>query len=691
MRPACHRALLAGFLAFLTLLGMACGGNAPPPTYLVTYVANGADSGTVPVDPDRHRAGSTVTVAGNPGNLVRAAYTFAGWCLRADGTGTSYTQGQTFTMGQADLSLYAKWTLNPTYGVTYDGNGNTGGTVPADSGRYEQGWTVTVAGNPGGLVRTGYTFAGWCLTADGAGTLYAQGQTFAMGAADVTLYAKWTLNPTFVVTYDANGATGGAVPVDGTHYEQGWTVTVGGNPGNLVRTGHTFAGWCLAADGTGTTYTQGQTFAMGAANVTLYARWTLNPTYAVTYDGNGNTGGSVPVDSVRYEAGATVTVLGNLQNLVQVVGGVAQVFGGWNTRADGQGTAYAAGATFAMGSADLVLYARWLPPYVLPTATAEVSLGATSTFVSGTKAYVIAGTQFKVLDLADPLHPVVLGGVFHGFTDLRVEVHAVLDGVAWIARSSSGGYGQGTFLSGIDVSNPAAPVLLGTLVLQPSSSLLSPVSPLYAGRLLVHDYSRNLVYVVDISNPAVPFVRAQWSVPVMVNGGPGIPTIEGNLYYLPCGENRTLRIYDLTDLANVVQVGVSPTGDECYGPAAKVGNFVYVTTRAAAMDAIDVSNPAVPFRAGSVTSTGYPKAWKGRLFTFRDSPNPAVTAHDVTSPAFPMVQATSVIPVPPPSSALGLYPLAYPSATWIGDYLVGQTYGSATSYHATRALLFPVN
>ncbi len=31
----------------------------------------------------------------------------------------------------------------PTYTVTYDGNGNTGGTVPTDSNNYEQGATVT--------------------------------------------------------------------------------------------------------------------------------------------------------------------------------------------------------------------------------------------------------------------------------------------------------------------------------------------------------------------------------------------------------------------------------------------------------------------------------------------------------------------------------------------------------------------
>lgn len=37
----------------------------------------------------------------------------------------------------------------------------------------------------------------------------------------------------------------------------------------------------------------------------------IYPGYKVTYNGNGNTGGSVPVDSTVYDKGETVTVLGN--------------------------------------------------------------------------------------------------------------------------------------------------------------------------------------------------------------------------------------------------------------------------------------------------------------------------------------------------------------------------------------------
>ena len=289
---------------------------------------------------------------GNTGTLVKTGYTFAGWNTQANGAGTTYTQSQTFTMGAANVTLYAKWTAN-NYTVTYNGNGSTGGSAPIDSTNYQIGQTVTVLGT-GTLVKTGYTFAGWNTQASGAGTTYTQSQTFTMGAANVTLYAKWTAN-NYTVTYNGNGSTGGSAPIDSTNYQIGQTVTVLGT-GTLVKTGYTFAGWNTQASGAGTTYTQSQTFTMGAANVTLYAKWTANPTFTVTYDGNGADGGVVPIDSANYEQGATVTVSGNTGTLVKT----GYSFAGWNTQADGFGTTYTQSQTFTMGAANVTLYAKWM-------------------------------------------------------------------------------------------------------------------------------------------------------------------------------------------------------------------------------------------------------------------------------------------------------------------------------------------
>jgi hypothetical protein len=81
------------------------------------------------------------------------------------------------------------------------------------------------------------------------------------------------------------------------------------------------------------------------------------PTYMITYVGNGSDGGSPPSDARAYPSGVTATVLGNSGTLVKT----NLFFDGWNTTAEGNGTAYHAGDHFTI-SADTTLYAQWVPP-----------------------------------------------------------------------------------------------------------------------------------------------------------------------------------------------------------------------------------------------------------------------------------------------------------------------------------------
>ena len=187
-------------------------------TYTVTYSANGVDSGTVPVDGWEYQAGDEVVVRSNSGGLALSGYSFLGWNSAADGGGTSYSGGDTFVMGHADVTLYAKWSQNPTYTVTYFANGADDGMVPVDDRDYQAGDEVTARSNSGGLVLSGYTFTGWNTAANGDGTTYRSGDTFAMGRADITLFAAWSEHEeeevtTYTVTYHANGATSGTPPV----------------------------------------------------------------------------------------------------------------------------------------------------------------------------------------------------------------------------------------------------------------------------------------------------------------------------------------------------------------------------------------------------------------------------------------------------------------------------------------------
>ena len=162
----------------------------------------------------------------------------------------------------------------PTFSVTYNGNGNTGGTAPVDGNAYTTGATVTVLGNTGPLVKTGNTFAGWNTAANGSSAGYGPGTTFAMGTANVTLYAQWTVN-NYTVSFESNGGT--AVASQSVPYNS--TAT---SPPDPTKAGNNnFAGW-YSDPGLGTPFNFGAPI---VADTVLYAKWTPKPILDV--DGNG--------------------------------------------------------------------------------------------------------------------------------------------------------------------------------------------------------------------------------------------------------------------------------------------------------------------------------------------------------------------------------------------------------------------
>lgn len=83
---------------------------SPIAEYMVTYDANGAACGSVPVDgKNPYREGDVVTVLGNTGNLGKECFCFAGWTLNSAGVGIRYQEGDTFSMPRNDIVLYALW------------------------------------------------------------------------------------------------------------------------------------------------------------------------------------------------------------------------------------------------------------------------------------------------------------------------------------------------------------------------------------------------------------------------------------------------------------------------------------------------------------------------------------------------------------------------------------------------------
>ena len=96
----------------LLILSLAVLVGTAAKMYFVNYDGNGATSGTVP-DNQLKSPGVDLTLATNNGNLAKTGYTFAGWNTAADGTGTAYAEGGTYTADE-HVTLYARWTLIPT-------------------------------------------------------------------------------------------------------------------------------------------------------------------------------------------------------------------------------------------------------------------------------------------------------------------------------------------------------------------------------------------------------------------------------------------------------------------------------------------------------------------------------------------------------------------------------------------------
>ncbi len=327
-------------------------------TYTVTYDGNGFTGGAEPSDQTKtHGVDLTLN---DKGTLVRTGYTFVEWNTTADGSGDSYAESASYT-NNTNLDLFAIWTAD-TYTVTFEGNGSTGGTDPADQTK-THGVDLTLS-DQGTLVKTGYTFSGWNTSADGSGTSYSAGGTYSVESG-ATLYAQWTAD-TYTVTYDGNGFTGGAEPSDQTK-THGVDLTLS-DKGTLVRTGYTFVEWNTAADGSGTSYAESASYTNNA-NLDLFAIWTAD-TYTVTFEGNGSTGGTDPADQTKtFGLDLTLSDQGTLDR-------TGYTFSGWNTAADGSGTAYAAGGTYS-AEEGATLYAQWTADTYTVTYEGNGSTGGT--------------------------------------------------------------------------------------------------------------------------------------------------------------------------------------------------------------------------------------------------------------------------------------------------------------------------
>jgi uncharacterized repeat protein (TIGR02543 family) len=234
--------------------------------------------------------------------------------------------GQTFSPATFDYQT------SIVYALSYNANGGSGTAAVT----FGSGTLTTSTGS--GLSRAGYSLTGWNTFVDGSGESIALGDTYTPTVSRV-LYAQW-LAASYTITYDANTGTGTETSTTGAG---ALTLSSGSN---FTRSGYTLSGWNTLANGSGNAVALGASYTP-SQNETLYAQWApLSRT--LTYDPNHGAGmisATVGSGAVAVSNGANYTRSG-------------YTLSGWNTAANGSGTAVALGASYTPTQNE-TLYAQW--------------------------------------------------------------------------------------------------------------------------------------------------------------------------------------------------------------------------------------------------------------------------------------------------------------------------------------------
>jgi uncharacterized repeat protein (TIGR02543 family) len=296
-----------------------------PKTYTVRFNKNGANSGTVPSDQTWDESVTALTLSGNINLLVKHGYTFGGWAVSA----SSRIVVTTFSSISDTLThaRYAIWTP-VSYSVSYVLNGGTSSVDLIESSHtINETFTVATA-IP---VRDTYVFGGW----SNGSTVYPSGASYTVETSTITLTAQWIAQ--FTVHYIMNGST--SPKDDDALYPSGTAITTAAAPS---RTGYIFNYWLANNSLTPAAI---ESFTV-IANSNLTATWTAID-YSVTYAINGGsstapTHAAVNINDIFYLDSANPIKAGYL-------------FTAWS---DGTNI-YGAGASYAVGSVDIILTAQW--------------------------------------------------------------------------------------------------------------------------------------------------------------------------------------------------------------------------------------------------------------------------------------------------------------------------------------------
>ncbi len=334
--------------------------------------------------------------------------TFQAWNTSADGTGTTYSNGQIYSFA-SDITLYAQWSA-PFHTVTFAENASANDSLVAAQTANSTTSLTRFSGLSPAFQNANESFSGWNTVSTGGGTSYTDGASYSFNA-DVTLYAQWTPVPTtttttmttttttvmtsgtprpgpadLVINFESDGATGVVSPVP---FALGTSVVLPAAE-SLSNPGFTFAGWFTSSVG-GQMLGQAGTTLTPSVSVTAFAQWTADPPATLSFSSNEGKG---TVSEILGANGSVVTVSGSkgLERL-------GYVFTGWNTSANASGSSYAIGSLFTLSGAT-TLYAQWSKS---STATREtVLIGSVGPFLADST--LLTGVlRAQILAIADSM------------------------------------------------------------------------------------------------------------------------------------------------------------------------------------------------------------------------------------------------------------------------------------------------
>lgn len=334
-----------------------------PWKHTVTYNANAGNDASVKGIPTSQSKTANVDITLSSDVPTRNGYTFLGWNTQADGNGTAYAAGATYTHDQdgGTVTLYAQWTpwkhvLHYNKNVPASSSSQTVANMPEDDTKT---FDITKTISSTKPSRNGYIFNGWNTQKDGKGTAYASGAAYKhdQNGGTVTLYAQWTAWK-HTVHYNANGGDQNSVPTDQTKTFDQAMILSDKKP---TRHGYNFVRWNTKADGTGTSYEVKGNYNhdQNGGTVTLYAIWTPW-VHTVHYDANGGDQNSVPNDQKKtYGQSMNVATKVPTRNEYK--------FLGWTTGKDGSGTFYNPGDAYYhdQNGQTVTLYAKWIQLYTV--------------------------------------------------------------------------------------------------------------------------------------------------------------------------------------------------------------------------------------------------------------------------------------------------------------------------------------